>query len=144
MSSYRADQLTIKGERAMSQGFIAQYAAEAALRTDGVESLDTGVIVSLKEALGGEHEGRGVRVTFGTGGSELVTITVYPIVQYGYILPEVAWNIQEKVKQDVERFTGLIVDAVNVEVMGVVAAPDELIEADTTNTGFANDRSEEI
>jgi len=38
---------------------------------------------------------------------EFVTVTIYPICEFGYVLPEVAWNIQEKVKEDVERYTVL-------------------------------------
>jgi uncharacterized alkaline shock family protein YloU len=50
----------------------------------------------------------------------MVTITVFPIVYFGNIIPEVAWAIQERVKADVEKYTGLIVDAVNVHVKGVI------------------------
>ena len=49
---------SIKGERSMSQGFVAQYAAEAALRTEGVARLTTSVPVVLKESLGFAHEGK--------------------------------------------------------------------------------------
>ncbi|NLM18460.1 MAG: Asp23/Gls24 family envelope stress response protein [Clostridiaceae bacterium] len=112
---------SIKGERTMSQGFVAQYAAEAARQVEGVLDLDSGVLVSIKEALGVEHDGRGVKVEFGADNSEFVTITIYPICRFGYVLPEVAWNIQEKIKNDVELYTGLIVDFVHVQVMGVQA-----------------------
>ena len=46
-------------------------------------------------------------------------ITVYLDVLYGHVMPEVAWSVQERVKKDVERFTGLNVDAVNVHVVRV-------------------------
>ena len=36
------------------------------------------------------------------------------------IIPEVAWSIQERVKEDVEKYTGLVVESVNVHVCGVV------------------------
>lgn len=113
-------QFSIKGERAMSQGFIAQYAAEAALHTKGVSGLNTGIATSLKEAIGLEPEGRGVRVSFRTQDSDDVVITVYLDAIFGHVMPEVAWSVQERVKRDVERFTGLNVDAVNVHVMRVV------------------------
>lgn len=48
----------------MSRGFIAQYAAEAALATAGVASLDRSVVANIKEVIGLEHEGMGVRVSF--------------------------------------------------------------------------------
>lgn len=115
-----ADLLSVKGNRKLSRGFIAQYAAEAALSVPGVARLDTGVIVSLKEALGASHDGKGVRVRFDRDDTALVSIDVYPIMIFGYILPDVAWSVQEKIKEEVERYTGLIVSEVNVQAMGVV------------------------
>ena len=111
---------SIKGERSMSQGFVAQYAAEAALRAEGVARLTASVPVVLKESLGFVHEGKGVRVEFSESEEGFVSVTVYPVVYYGMIIPEVAWSIQERVKEDVEKYTGLVVESVNVHVCGVV------------------------
>ena len=111
---------TIKGERSMSQGFVAQYAAEAALESVGVASLKPSAGVALKESMGVVHEGKGVRVVFHENDDGFVSITVFPIVYYGMIIPEVAWSIQEHVKTDVERFTGLVVETDDVHVCGVV------------------------
>lgn len=47
-----------KGERTMSQGFIAQYAAEAALRVEGVASLEKSFVANLKESFGVIHEAK--------------------------------------------------------------------------------------
>lgn len=113
-------QASIKGERTMSKGFVAQYAAEAALQAPGVAGLDSSGAVLLKESIGVEHEGKGVKVAFHEDNEELVTITVYPVIYFGNIIPEVAWSVQELVKADVEKYTGLIVDSVNVHVKGVI------------------------
>jgi uncharacterized alkaline shock family protein YloU len=115
---------SIKGERTMAQGFVAQYAAEAALQAPGVASLETSGAVYFKEAIGFEHAGKGVKVVFHAGNEDQVTITVYPVVFFGNIIPEVAWNIQERVKADVEKFTGLVVEAVHVHVRGVTTRED--------------------
>jgi uncharacterized alkaline shock family protein YloU len=108
----------------MTQGFVAQYAVEATLATPGVFGLDSSNLVSLKESLVGEHEGKGVLVEFNDTKEDLVSITVFPIVYYGDVIPEVAWAIQEQVKNDVEKYTGLFVDSVNVHVKGVIARDD--------------------
>ena len=110
---------SIKGDRSMTQGFVAQYAAEAALQIDGVFELKPSFAVALKEKSGVVHEGKGVRVVFGDSGKESVSITVYPIIMYGKVIPEVAWEIQDKIKKDVERFTGLDVETVDVYVSGI-------------------------
>lgn len=114
-----------KGDRTMSQGFIAQYAAEATRQTSGVADLDKSSTASLKEALGYEHEGYGVTVHFQEGDDGLVALTVYPVLFFGHNVPEVAWAIQENVKKDVETFTGLLVQTVDVHVMNIVAQPEE-------------------
>ncbi len=114
-----------KGERTMSQGFIAQYAAEAALRTYGVARLDEGGVAAIKSAFGFEHEGKGVQVTFNSRDEATCEITVYPVVYFATIVPEVAWNIQENVKSDVEKYTGVDVEAVNVHVKDIVRKEEE-------------------
>ncbi|MBP5180872.1 MAG: Asp23/Gls24 family envelope stress response protein [Clostridiales bacterium] len=110
---------SIKGDRSMTQGFVAQYAAEAALQIEGVYELKPSFAVALKEKSGVVHEGKGVRVVFGDSGKEGVSITVYPVILYGMVIPEVAWEIQDKVKKDVELYTGLDVESVDVYVCGV-------------------------
>ncbi len=117
---------TIKGERTMSQGFVAQYAAEAAMQTKGVARLMPSPGVAVKEYLGVLHEGKGVSVVFHENDDGFVSITVYPVVYYGMIIPEVAWSIQERVKADVERFTGLIVESVDVHVCGIVTKEESI------------------
>ena len=109
----------------MSQGFVAQYAAEAALGTEGVASLDSSSITAIKESMGIEHVGKGVKVSFHDEKDGRVTITVYPVVTYGNMMPEVAWKIQERVKEDVERFTGLVVEQVHVHIKGIVPPQEE-------------------
>lgn len=48
-----------------------------------------------------------------------VKIDVNIIVNYGVRIPDVAFDIQNKVKQTVENMTGLKVNEVNVHVQGV-------------------------
>ena len=48
----------------------------------------------------------------------------YIIVEYGVRIPEVAWNIQEKVKNSVENMTGLTVTEVNIHVQGINMAKE--------------------
>ena len=110
---------SIKGDRSMTQGFVAQYAAEAAMQVDGVCELVPSFAVALKEKVGIVHEGKGVRVVFSEESEDISSITVYPVIFYGKIIPEVAWEIQERVKEDVEKFTGLDVGSVDVYVCGV-------------------------
>lgn len=113
------------GDRSLSLGFIAEYAAEASLRTEGVKSLEFSLIAHFKESLGVEHAGSGVEVAY-VSDNEALIITVYPVIYYGFSIPDVAWQIQENVKSEVERYTDLVVEEVNVHVKDVSLSQREL------------------
>lgn len=115
----------VQGARTMSQGFLAQYAEQAALSVEGVASLAPGVLVSLKEAVGAEHAGKGIKVFFLPAQPRTVLISVYVNVWYGYILPDVAWTIQDRVRRAVELYTGYLVHAVDVFIVSVVDPTEE-------------------
>ncbi len=140
MNNYSGSE-SIKGDRSMTQGFVAQYAAEAALKIDGVVSLVPSFAVALKEKAGVVHEGKGVRVVFDEMDDSSVSVTVYPVIEFGKIIPEVAWNVQEKIKADVEKFTGLKVDSVDVYVCGVVESDDHDDDADKNGISDNDDIS---
>ena len=60
--------------------------------------------------------GKGVKVT--TSGNRIY-IDVYVIVKYGVSISAVADSLKEAIKYKVEKFTGMIVSSVNVNVIGV-------------------------
>lgn len=67
----------------------------------------------------------GIKVTVDDKGSEpRVTLDAYVNVRYGVRIPDVAWDVQEKLKRDLERVTGYEIKAVNIHVQGVIF-PDE-------------------
>lgn len=48
-----------------------------------------------------------------------VNIDLHIIVEYGVRIPDVAWRLQEAIKQSVETMTGLNVNEINIHVQGV-------------------------
>lgn len=101
----------------ISDEVIAVCAMGAALRTDGVADLSGGVRELLsRNILRKELMSKGVKVNRTEEG---VLIDVYVIVRYGVKIPEVAWDLQEHVKKEVERAAELPVKAVNIHVQGV-------------------------
>jgi len=95
---------------------VAIIAGMAAIEVPGVVSMSGGIAGGLSEMLGRKNLSRGVKVELS---EKQATIDLYIIVEYGYRIPEVAWNIQEKVKQAVETMTGLEVLEVNIHIQGV-------------------------
>ena len=75
-----------------------------------------GIAGGIAEALGRKNLSKGVKVEVG---EKEAAIDLYIIVEYGYRIPEVAWTIQERVKNAVEDMTGLSVVEVNIHVQGV-------------------------
>lgn len=95
---------------------VAIIAGIAAMDVPGVSSMSGGIANGIAEALGRKNLSKGVKVEVG---EKEAAIDLYIIVEYGYRIPEIAWNIQEKVKKSVESMTGLNVIEVNIHVQGV-------------------------
>ena len=76
-----------------------------------------GLTGGLTEALKGKKNlAKGIKVE---ATEKIAKIDVNIIVEYGARIPDVAFEIQTKVKNIVENMTGYKVDEVNVHVQGV-------------------------
>ena len=105
---------------------VAIIAGIAAVEVPGVTTMSGGIAGGLAEALGRKNLSKGVKVEVG---EKEAAIDLYIIVDYDCRIPEVAWNIQEKVKNAVETMTGLNVIEVNIHVQGVNMEKDLKKEA---------------
>ncbi len=96
---------------------VAAIAGHAALRCYGVSGMAArGLRDGVAELLRRESVDRGTDVVEVEGG---LAIDLYVIVQYGMRISEVAHNLQETVKFEVERAVNVPVVQVNVNVQGV-------------------------
>jgi uncharacterized alkaline shock family protein YloU len=96
---------------------VAAIAGHAALRCYGVSGMAArGLRDGVAELLRRESVDRGTDVVEVDGG---LAIDLYVIVQYGMRISEVAHNLQETVKFEVERAVNVPVVEVNVNVQGV-------------------------
>lgn len=101
----------------ISDEVIAICVLNSSLKTEGIHSLSGGLTDSLsKNILGKDPLYKGIKVNQGDDG---VVIDITVIVEYGVKIPDVAWNLQENVKKEVEDIIGLSVNAVNIHVTGV-------------------------
>ena len=79
----------------------------------------------IAEKLGAKkNPSKGVKVEMN---ESVAVIDVYIIVDYGVRIPELAWEVQENVKNNVETMTGLEVEKVNIHIEGVNFAKAEEI-----------------
>lgn len=96
---------------------VAAIAGHAALGCYGISGMAArGLRDGVAELVRRESVDRGVEVIEVEGG---LAIDLYVIVQYGMRISEVAHNLQETVKFEVERAVNVPVVEVNVNVQGV-------------------------
>ena len=96
---------------------IAVIAGAAASEVSGVASMAGGFAGGISEVCSGKKNfAKGIKVE--TGDKE-TKIDVNIIVEYGVRIPDVAYEIQTRVKKAVEGMTGLKVSEVNVHIQGV-------------------------
>ncbi|MBR5614344.1 MAG: Asp23/Gls24 family envelope stress response protein [Clostridia bacterium] len=108
------------GNISISNDVIATIAAIAAKSIDGVSGMVNSLTGGFAELLGKKNPSKGVKVTIN---DRDVKIDMYVVVEYGVKIPDVAWEIQGKTKNEVEAMTGLNVTAVNVNIEGVNTTP---------------------
>ena len=110
----RSDEL---GNIHISEEVLAVIAAAAALEVEGVGGLAANLGTDLAELLGKKTLSRGIRLEVA---EENVTVDVNILVKYGHTIPEVGRAVQEAVMSSIEATSGLTVEAVNVNVGGVI------------------------
>lgn len=101
----------------ISDEVVTTIAGIAIADIDGVAEMAGGIAGSLSEVLSGKKNlSKGIKAEIDGNN---VKIDVNIIVNYGVRIPDVAFDIQNKVKNNVENMTGLRVEEVNVHVQGV-------------------------
>ena len=105
------------GKISISDLAIAKVASQAAVESYGiVDTVSHRFTDALAELLKKDAGGKGVKIM--TQGNRIY-IDVYVLIKYGVSIEAVAESLKEAIKYKVERFTGMIVDTVNVNVMGL-------------------------
>ena len=96
---------------------IAVIAGVAVTEVPGVAEMSGGFAGGISEVLSGKKNlSKGIKVE---SGEKETKIDVNIIVEYGTRIPDVAFEIQNRVKKAVENMTGLKVVEVNVHIQGV-------------------------
>lgn len=111
----------------ISDEVIATIAGIEVTKVAGVAEMAGGFAGGISEVLSGKKNlSKGIKVE---RGEKNIKLDVNIIVEYGTRIPDIAFEIQNRVKKEVEEKTGLKVEDVNVNVQGIKT--------------FFNDQSEE-
>ena len=114
----------------ISDDVVAVIAGKAVADAPGVFAMAGGFAGGISEVLSGKKNlSKGIKVDVG---EKETKIDVNIIVDYGVRIPDIAFDIQNRVKSAVEGMTGLKVTAVNVHVQGVNTEANT--EADNTDS----------
>lgn len=119
------------GEIRISSEVVSVIASNAAMEIKGVASLGGGIANNISQVLGRKNPFKGIKVEVSE--NREVNIDLHIVVEYGARIPDVAWKIQERIKQNVESMTGLHVNEINIHVQGVS------FEKDTKKTETKDD-----
>lgn len=109
-----------EGNVCISNEVVATIASITAKSVEGVAGMFGSLTGGFAELLGRKNPSKGVKVNIT---DKEVKIDMSVIVEYGVKIPEVAWEIQDKTKNEVEAMTGLNVVAVNVNIEGINITP---------------------
>ena len=103
----------------ISEEVLSAIAAAAALEVEGVAGLGSGFSGEASSAVSRKSLNRSVRLDME---NDEVSVGIAVMVKYGYVVPDVAREVQEAVKTAMENTSGLNVVCVNVTVAGVTFA----------------------
>lgn len=104
------------GEVNISDEVIEIISTIATQEVEGVEKLSGSITDGITEFFGRKNLKKGVAVELE---EEEIVVNLNVIVKFGVKIPDVAWHIQESVKESIEAMTDLKVREVNIHVSGV-------------------------
>lgn len=107
----------VSGNVKISDEVIATIAGIAAEEIKGVSGMYGSFADGIAEKLGAKKNfSKGIKVEMT---DDCVSLDLDVIIEYGAKIPDVSWEIQENVKNNIETMTGLCVEKVNIHVEGV-------------------------
>ncbi len=113
MNEQRNNQAANGGAIHISEDVIVELAKKT---IQGIPNIKIAAKLASKFGIGRKSDGVRVSVDHSEGS---LAIDAYVLVKYGQRIPDLAWDVQEKIKDNLERYTGYDVKAVNVNVQGV-------------------------
>lgn len=129
------------GNVKISVEVVSTIAGIATSEVNGVAGMYGTFAGGIAEMLGAKKSpSKGVKVDME---GNTATIDLYIVVEYGVRIPELAWEIQENVKNNVETMTGLDVQKVNIHIEGVDFGKDKAEDDEEAAAEVADDADTE-
>lgn len=123
------------GNIKISDEVIITIASVAISEIEGVSSTAAGLVDGIARKLTKKTITSGIKASVE---DDKANVDINIVVKYGVRIPEVAWNVQDAVKKEIELMTGLAVEKVNVRVVGI-DIPEEEKPTDEEDTDSTTD-----
>lgn len=104
------------GEVQIADEVITIIAGLAATEVEGVSAMTGNITNELVARLGMKNLSKGVKIIMG---EDSMRVHLALNIDYGYSIPEVCKNVQDRVKSTIETMTGLTVSEVNIRIADV-------------------------
>lgn len=104
------------GEIKIADDVVASIAGLAASEVEGISSMAGNITNEIVGKFGVKNSSKGVKIDV-TG--DKVIADLYINIKYGYSIPKISSQVQERVRNAIENMTGLEVIEVNVHIVGI-------------------------
>ena len=115
-NNYTIQEEHMMGEVQIADEVVAIIAGLAATDVKGVASMYGNITNGLVAKLGMKNLSKGVKISVEEGE---VVVDLAINLEYGYNIPDVTANVQDRVKSAIENMAGLKVLDVNINIVGV-------------------------
>lgn len=82
----------------------------------GVAGMSPGFVEEIIEGLGKRSHNKGIKISYK---NQQMIIDLYVIIEYGTKIPDLSWDIQQNVKQSIDRNLSIKTSKVNINIQGV-------------------------
>lgn len=118
---------SVSGEIVIAPEVIEVIIGIAASKVDGVYGMRGNLATNMNEWLGRSVHRKGISLHNDEDG---LKVDIFCYLNYGVVVPKVALEIQEKVKQQVLFMTDITLKEVNIHIMGMVPEKTESSKLD--------------
>lgn len=119
---------SVPGEIVIAPEVIEVIIGIAASKVEGVYGMRGNLATNMNEWFGRSVHGKGISLNNDEDG---LKVDIFCYLNYGVVVPKVALEIQEKVKQQVLFMTDIHLKEVNIHIMGMIpekTVPNKLDE----------------
>lgn len=104
------------GKVHISEDVITELARQSLVKVPGIQPASSGIASKLGL---GRKVTEGVKISVDEGDSPSISVDAFVMIKYGLRIPDIAWDVQETVKNELESLTGYTVNYVNIYVQGI-------------------------